>query len=937
MWAIPCNRINRMRRSGVPSVPCAAAQGDALMSRHEDENLLNGELARLLTERGIPAQAERREKRKKMDVVTEVDGLRVVLEAETGFKKKRQAIKDADARLKQGLTNLVFAVCYPDSATVAELARATVAWTLRTRAEGGAEAREGDAASARWSDGGIGALAEAIRQAPGEISDADKTAQQLSDALDAAVQRLSGKTRAALARKLDLPRTKKSQTEQDDGYFTAAKRGLLVVATAMLFHHRLRDHLPAEAPDGWEDAWPPASPASCAERPATTILAHREAWRAILAVDYRPVFETAIAALDALPATPDTGQMVRDLAGHIDGIAGRTVGLRHDLLGRVFHRVLDTARYDGSFYTSTAAATLLAALAIREEDADWSDPDAIARLRICDPACGTGTLLMAAAERIGTLRGRQGTLDQDAEALLAEALVEEVLWGYDINLTATHIAASTLGMLSPKTQFRKMNIHRTLLGVFKGETYVGSLEFLQGQPRLMTWPSMAQQVDTGEPEPPPPMDLVIMNPPFTRDSLRHDQFSREDKQAIKAREKELLHGQTYRDAIDLSGASPVFTVLGTQMLRSNQGTLSVVLPSMIPTAPSGAELRTLLGVSLYVDTVVSSHDPERIFFSENTNIGEVLLVCRRWNSDEPKPPTRFINLAENPATPLGALDLAHRLERDEAGRHTVQWIDADRIARGDWNAVNFLSPYLVEAYRTLTDSGRSHPTLADIADVGPEGRRIRDSYKKSDMPTASGRRALWHHKTDITTSMRAETDVFIEPKPGERRKADRYWEQRSNLLLPHRLWLPLARTAAVVLDERVVGSRWTPCRPHDGEERTALALCAYLNSSIGILALLGGRDNRKPSYPQFSLDALRSLPVPNFRALGDGAREMLTAAFERLKDEELLPFPYLAGDPVRSEIDDAVTEALGLDAEWVASIRRELSREPSVTNRRYEA
>ena len=34
--------------------------------------------------------------------------------------------------------------------------------------------------------------------------------------------------------------------------------------------------------------------------------------------------------------------------------------------------------------------------------------------------------------------------------------------------------------------------------------------------------------------------------------------------------------------------------------------------------------------------------------------------------------------------------------------------------------------------------------------------------------------------------MRAETDVYIEPKPysRERRLADKYWEQRSRMLLP---------------------------------------------------------------------------------------------------------------------------------------------------------
>ena len=99
--------------------------------------------------------------------------------------------------------------------------------------------------------------------------------------------------------------------------------------------------------------------------------------------------------------------------------------------------------------------------------------------------------------------------------------------------------------------------------------------------------------------------------------------------------------------------------------------------------------------------------------------------------------------------------------------------------------------------------------------------------------------------------------------------------------------------------------------------------------------MLGARDNRKPSYPSFSMDTLRSVPVPDFRALGEGPRDALAAAFERLKDEPLAPFPQMDEDPVRLAIDEAVTEALGLDAEWVAGIRRELAREPSVTNKRW--
>ena len=302
----------------------------------------------------------------------------------------------------------------------------------------------------------------------------------------------------------------------------------------------------------------------------------------------------------------------------------------------------------------------------------------------------------------------------------------------------------------------------------------------------------------------------------------------------------------------------------------------------------------------------------------------------------------MVNLARNPATPLEALDTAVRIGRvGEAGGQdfhdfTVQQVDSGRIGRGDWFAVNFLSPYLVEAYRILSEAEPGAVPMvpmSDLAEVGPAGQRIRDAYTHADMPTTSGRRALWYHKTDVTQSMGAQTDVYIEPKESKRHLADSYWEQRSQMLLPHRLWLPLARAAAVMLPERAVGSIWTPCRPHDPD--IVRALCLYLNSTPGLLSLLGQRDNRKPSYPSFSLDTLRSLPVPNFAALGAAERDLLSSWFGWLQNETLQPFPQMHEDPVRQQIDDAVVKALGLDPEWVATMRRELAREPSVTDARH--
>ena len=78
-----------------------------------------------------------------------------------------------------------------------------------------------------------------------------------------------------------------------------------------------------------------------------------------------------------------------------------------------------------------------------------------------------------------------------------------------------------------------------------------------------------------------------MNPPFTRDSLRHDQFSRrEDWQAIKKREKAVFEGQPHKAAARLHSSGGAFTVLGQSLLNSETGALARwILPSVVPTAP----------------------------------------------------------------------------------------------------------------------------------------------------------------------------------------------------------------------------------------------------------------------------------------------------------------------------------------------------------------
>ena len=916
------------------------------MTTREHEHTLNIWLAKALREFGLNTRGEvTHPGNRRIDVEVRMGSVVVAVEAEHGqnVSKRADAIRDADARLNQRLAACSIAVCYPDDTTEESIQTAQYIWQVR---DGGESGDEG------WTAGGLDQLASVIRLAPAQLGDPDAVAAVLSTGLDAAVRRLNESQKRQVARALDLPRQTRNGKAVRRPWDAPAKRALLVVATAVMFHSRLDAHLrdlkpqfdnriqDSENPTPFAGDWPPEMAHQCVNTQAP-INSFCNAWDLILSLDYRPIFETAKAALQSCPPDPAFAEAIRDTATAALAVTQSVASLRHDLLGRIFHTVLDTARYDGSFYTTASAATLLATLAIDDRLCDWNDPAAIANLRITDPACGTGTLLMAAAERIRDLAPRSRS-----DEGVAKALIEQVLSGYDVNVTATHMAATTLGLLSPTTHFKNMKIGRAFLGVDdEGDAYLGSLEFLDQEPKMMSWTNSAQafsQIDGGElMTEAEPADLVIVNPPFTRDSLRHDQFSPADEKKLKAREKRIFANKP----VHLSSIGSAFLVLADYIRKADRGTIAAVMPLVAATNKSGYDIRRFLGRNYHVEYIITSHDPERIYFSENTNIGEMLLVCRLWNSIKgKKPPTRVVNLARNPSTPTDAIATAWAIANDTVisqGLGTVQEVNATRIEAGDWGAVQFFSPFLCEEFANLKRGGLFDTVaLGQISAVGPLGRRIRDAFTRTSVPDAGARVALWQHDTTVTQSMLATPDSHIASKSSKVRLADNYWNQRSRLLLPTHLNLPTIRVTAVRLEEPAVGSLWVPCRINVEEASITefeKALCVYLNSGIGILSILGDRTNKKPTYPNLSLDDLRKLVVPDFGAAGPASVEILVRTYDALYERTLLPLPQMDACPARKEIDDAVGTALNIDAERISTVRRHLAAEPSVTGERYGA
>lgn len=182
------------------------------------------------------------------------------------------------------------------------------------------------------------------------------------------------------------------------------------------------------------------------------------AWEAILEKDYAPVFRPALAVLAALREGIAVDIAIRAVAECANRVADSLSDLGHDHAGPLYHRILGSAKSDGAFYTNNLSAVMLARMALSEDFIDWSDSEAVANLRIMDPACGTGTLLMATLKTIKDRCENNKELSSEFRNHLHRRLVEEVLCGLDINQHGVQLAACNMTLGAPTVDYARMNL-----------------------------------------------------------------------------------------------------------------------------------------------------------------------------------------------------------------------------------------------------------------------------------------------------------------------------------------------------------------------------------------------------------------------------------------------------------------------------------------------
>ena len=411
---------------------------------HLREETLNTYLALLLDGyKGITATAERRSSTEAVDI-TVVHGnaaasIPILIEAKIGDTpaKRREAAKQARTRLVTAPNSLAFGLCYPiqlrDGAVSSKTTQRNLAESTIAFAPVQLFARE-----ATWREGSVADLADSLRNA-------DLSRQRIADVIEHTVREVAAMLfdygcAPALASALALPKTSKDLR-------AAPLVAALMLSNAALLHHRLR-LVPSLAGIVQIE--------SAQKQPYEIPPIIREAWQAILAIDFHPVFAPALAALNAL-SDDDAREPMRWIVDTAVGVADELASLRFDHAGSLYHRLLASAKYDGSYYTNNVSAMLLARLALTENMADWSNPNDLANLKIIDPACGTGTLLMAAMHAIRD-RHENAAGAKAESSLLHLALVEDVLYGLDINRHGIQLAACNLTLGNPRVDYRRMNL-----------------------------------------------------------------------------------------------------------------------------------------------------------------------------------------------------------------------------------------------------------------------------------------------------------------------------------------------------------------------------------------------------------------------------------------------------------------------------------------------
>ena len=710
-------------------------------------------------------------------------------------------------------------------------------------------------------------------------------------------------------------------------------------------------------------------------------------WKRILKVNYVPIFKDAVAIVRAMRQW-DLLMARRVLKGLLEtaiDISNFHLQQVQQIGGELFQKLVVDRDYVKAHYTLPVSATLLSALVCPDIDVDNLP-------KVADYACGTGALVNGVYKRIQSLYEQK--TGRSSEEIHRE-MVEENLAASDIFPHATHLTFTAMAAAHPTTTLGQTRVITAPYGEMEnGELKTGSLELLDTQQLdLRTLGTMADQligdddiakVDYKREFADGEMDIVIMNPPFSKPSANNGtsgaystfQSSTHDDEVQKAMQSKLNNMSTQIYSAK-AGFASAFVEMADCKLKQG-GTMGFIIPQTMMTAKSWNMVRRLLAEE-YHDVIVVTLSGSTAFetaFSHDTNMAECMVVATKGVDADASIPTgraRFVCMTFRPDSLLSAELIAFKI-RDANGERKLEgapnggdelyigesdlgrMLDAP-IDEGEWVVARANSLSLLQTafnlsvgrlYLPQTYNSNSIPmtTIGEVGVVGYAHPKIKHPTTGAfDMhlrrsESQEGFDAIYKTNSAVRRRMISQPDYKAQMRDGKEKSANEVLSRASRTHFHINPCYSANSIIASYTANPAIGVRsMTDVKLHNDAYDAVWTL--WSNSTLGLLCHWMNSGKQQQGRGMYVDSQLQNIPTLDVRELSD---EQLAAAdriFAELKDARMLPYNECKHDEWRHVLDARLlAEVLGITDEEthkaMQNLREMLCAEPTIAGTKLE-
>jgi len=695
----------------------------------------------------------------------------------------------------------------------------------------------------------------------------------------------------------------------------------------------------------------------------------------ILEKDYEPIFE---AMRDMLKAFPSMTPAFNNLIKLAVRIASKKTLLRRDLAGKIYHKVVgDWSLRKGlaTFFTEIPSAYLLLYLAKPKLSR-------IADFACGSGTLLVAAYSAANAEyRLSLLKAGVDKHPSEIEKDFHTKFVNSC-YAFDVLGYATQVTALNLSLHSPETPIQDFSsIYTMPLGYRKEDTSIslGSLELARTKGKFeqifgevtQTGLKKTQKELLSKLLELEPFDLVAMNPPFSRTTGRggkaggglfgfmtdrtvrqnvlddYNKLRDEARDNLETLARKLLKKSTLEVVLKddefrphrqiwQAGEGLLFLYLADMRLKKN-GKLCFVLPKGVLSGTSWFLARVLLAERYYVHYVVVSYEPGNYNFSHSTSLSECLIVAQKTEDHFENEETTFVLLLKKPGTSIEAIALANRIEAKQDNyveardsRAFLVTVKRHELRDNLDNWGRFISLPSLETLRVtahLLDGklriGKHYSDIPLIklnnliASIGVDRHRFTDTFKVAHEHIPGSVPILHGGEEEQRQKMATSANAYALPIIDTGKSI--FEEKAGQLLVPNRIRVNTAHVISLFADKPIISNIFYAIKLKKETIHRLKALCLWLNTTWGILTILGSREETHGGFISLNQSHWRLLPVLDIDSLPQDKVKALAAVFDEFKDKEPTRIPEQYGlhgdfDRIRIDLDLAFLKSLGIEA-----------------------